>query len=57
MQDERLVARRLDQARELWLLGGWVDVRITVVLKDSEEPIEPNVDTRRLDHRVIEGVE
>jgi hypothetical protein len=32
-------------------------VRVAMVLEDPEEPVEPDVDARRLDHRLIERLE
>src|ERR1051325_4027690 len=37
----------------LGLVLGRVDVRVAMVLEDSEQPVEPQVDARRLDHRRI----
>ena len=39
------------------LLDGRVDVGIAVVLEHPEEPVEPHVDARRLDHRRVERVD
>src|ERR1041384_8146618 len=36
---------------------GRVDVRLAMVLEDSDQPVEPQVDARRLDHRRIERLE
>ena len=57
VQDERLVAVRLDQAGEVGLLGARVDVRVAVVLEDAEAAVEPHVDARRLDHRLVVGLD
>ena len=51
VQDERLVALRLDHPGQVGLVGGRVDVRVAVVLEHPEEPVEPHVDRRRLQHR------
>ena len=57
VQDERLVAVRLDQPGQVGLLVGRVDVRVPVVLEDPEEPVEADVDAGRLDHRRVVRVE
>ena len=44
VQDERLVALRLDLAGQVGLVRGRVDVRVAVVLEDPEEPVQPDVD-------------
>ena len=44
VQDERLVALRLDHPGQVGLVGRRVDVRVPVVLEDPEEPVEPDVD-------------
>ena len=50
MEDERLVAVRLDQASQVRLLDRGVDVRVPMILEHPEEPIESYVNTGRLDH-------
>ena len=57
VQDERLVALRLDLAGQVGLVRGRVDVRVAVVLEDPEEPVEAHVDRGRLQHRRVEGVQ
>jgi hypothetical protein len=42
-------------ASELRLLERWVDYRILVVFKDTEELIEPDIDRGWLNHRLMEG--
>ena len=44
VQDERLLALRLDQPGQVGLVGGRVDVRVAMVLEDPEEPVQPDVD-------------
>ena len=56
VQDERLVAVRLHLAGQVGLVGRRVDVRVAVVLEDPEEPVEPHVDRRGLQHRRIPGL-
>jgi hypothetical protein len=55
VQDKWLSAVGDDFASELWLLEGWVDHRILVVFKDTEELIEPDINRRWLNHRLMEG--
>ena len=57
MQHERLVIIGLDQGGEIVLLLAGVDVRVPRVVEDPKEPIKPNVDTRRLDHRLVKRFE
>lgn len=56
VQDERLVAVRLDHAGQIDLLDRGIDVRIAVVLEHPEVAVEPHVDARRLHHRSVERV-
>ena len=49
MQDERILAFRLDQPGQVRLLDRGVDVRVAVVLEDPEVPVQPDVDAGRLD--------
>ena len=46
-----------DLPGEVGLVLGRIDVRVAVVLERAEEPVEPDVDARRLDHRGLEGLE
>ena len=57
VQDERLVRLRLDQVRQVGLVLGRVDERVLVVVEQPEEPVEPHVDARRLDHLAVERLE
>ena len=41
-------------AGQVGLVRGRVDVRVAVVLEDPEEPVQPDVDRRRLHHRRVE---
>ncbi len=56
VQDERLVALGLDHPGQVRLVGGGVDVRVAVVLEDPEVAVEPEVDARGLDHRLVVGL-
>src|SRR4051794_10545985 len=56
VQDERLVPLRLDHPGQVGLVGGRVDVGVAVVLEDPEEPVEPDVDRRRLQHLRLPGL-
>ena len=51
MQDEWLIAHRLDGPSEFRLIGRGIDMRIPVVLEDAEVPIEAHINARRL-HQV-----
>jgi hypothetical protein len=55
VQDKWLSAVGDDFASELRLFEGWVDHRILVVFKDTEELIEPDINRRWLNHRLMEG--
>ena len=57
MQDERLVALRLNESGEVGLLYGRVDMRVPVILEDSEHAIETDVHARGLDHLLVVRVE
>lgn len=57
VEDRRLVALRLEQARQVGLLAARVDEQVAVVLEDAEPAIEPDVDARGLDHRLVVGLE
>ena len=43
-------------AGQVGLVGGRVDVRVAVVLEHPEEPVQPDVDRRRLQHRRVLGL-
>src|SRR5215213_5890314 len=49
MQDERLVAGGFDDTGQFRLIGSRIDVRIAMILEDSEVAVEADVDTGRLD--------
>jgi hypothetical protein len=55
VQDKWLSAVGDDFASQLRLLEGWVDNGILVVFKDTEELIEPDINRRWLNHRLMEG--
>ena len=57
MQHERLITLGLDQASEVWLLDGGINVRVLVILKDPEPSIQTHVHAGRLDHRLVVGLE
>ena len=48
---------RLDQVREVGLVFGRIDERVLVVVEQPEEPVEPHVDARGLDHLAVERLE
>jgi len=56
MQHERRVVNSLDQSGQVILLLPRIDVRVLGVVEHPEEPVKPNVDTRRLDHGVVKGI-
>ena len=41
MQDERVLALGFDEPGQVRLFDGGVDVRVTVVLEDTEVPVKP----------------
>jgi hypothetical protein len=49
MQDERLIADRLDSSGQLRLIGRGIDMGITMVFEDPKVSIQTNVNARRLD--------
>ncbi len=57
VQDERLVAVRLDQPGQLGLLDRRVDVRVAVVLEHPEVAVDPHVDAGRLHHGRVVRIE
>ncbi|GAA4002449.1 hypothetical protein GCM10022232_46570 [Streptomyces plumbiresistens] len=57
MQDERLIALRLDEPRQIRLLDGGIDVGVPVVLEHPEVPIKTYVNARRLHHGFVEGID
>ena len=57
MQHERIVRLDLDQAGEVRLLLGRVDNGVLVVVEQPEVPVDPDVDTGRLDHVQIQRIE
>ena len=52
-----MVAVDLDELGQLLLLDLDVDVRVAVVVEDPEEPVDPDVDARRLQERLVVGVD
>jgi hypothetical protein len=57
VQDERLPRLRLDEAGQLGLVLGGVDVGVLVVVEQPKEPVDPHVDARGLQHAGVVGVE
>jgi hypothetical protein len=57
VQHEGVVRLHLDQVREIGLLLGGIDDRVLVVVEEPEEPVDAHIDTRRLNHRRLEGVD
>ena len=47
----------LDELGQLRLLDLDVDERVAVVVEDAEEPVDANVDARRLQQRVVVRVD
>src|SRR6266550_3180304 len=52
-----MVAVHLHELRQLLLLDLDVDVRVAVVVEDTEEPVDANVDARRLEELGLVGVD
>ncbi len=50
MQDERLLGLNVHQPRQIRLLHSGIDVRVLVVLEHPEVPVQPHIDTGRLNH-------
>jgi hypothetical protein len=57
VQDERLAGRRFDEAGQLVLLLGRVDVGVAGVVEDPEQGVEADVDARRLHQAVFERID
>lgn len=57
MQNERLLPVRLHKPGEIRLLDRGIDVGVPVVLEHPKEPIEPDIDARRLDHVLVVRLE
>lgn len=57
VQDERLPRLRLDEARELGLVLGGVDVGVLVVVEQPEEAVDAHVDARGLQHPGVVRIE
>jgi hypothetical protein len=57
MENERVLLLDLDELGQLRLLDLDVDERVAVVVKDTEEPVDADVDTRRLQQRVVVRVD
>src|SRR5947207_5880655 len=53
MQDKRRVLLDLDELGEVFLLLADVDVGVAVVVKDSEVAVDPHVDARGLQERLV----
>jgi len=50
MQNERFVTHRLDGPGQLRLICGGINMRVPMILKDAEVPIETDIDARGLHH-------
>ena len=57
MEDERVLVVDLDELGQLRLLDLDVDERIAVVVEDAEEPVDADVDARRLEKRLVVRVD
>ena len=57
MQHERFAGQRLDEARELVLLQGRVDVGVAGVVEHPEQAVEADVHAGRLHQLVVERVD
>lgn len=57
VQDERIPLLRLDEAGQLGLVLGGVDVGVLVVVEQPEEAVDAHVDARGLQHPGVVGVE
>ncbi len=57
VEDEGLVALRLHQPGQVRLFDGGVDVGVAVVLEHPEVAVEAHVDTRRLHHGFVVGID
>ena len=56
VQNEGLVTLGLDQASEVRLLDGGINVRVLVILEYSEPAVQAHVHAGRLDHRLVVGL-
>ena len=54
MQNKRLIRSHLNQARQILLRLSRINMRVLMVIKQTEETINPHVHTCRLNHRLIE---
>src|SRR4051794_10256264 len=57
VEDERLLARDLDELGQLLLRLLHVDVRVARVVEDAEEAIDPHVEARRLQQSLVVRVD
>ena len=57
MEDERFVIQDLDQLGQILHALLDVDIGVPRVPEDPEEPVDPDVDARRLDQLLVEGVD
>ena len=57
VQDQRLAGVDLDEAGQVGLVLGRVDVGVLVVVEQPEVLVEPHVDARRLEHRRLPRVQ
>jgi hypothetical protein len=56
VQNKRLCGINLNQAGQIWLIQGRIDVLILVIIKEPEKTIQPDIDARGLNHSQIERV-
>ncbi len=57
VEDERVLVVHLHELGQLGLLGLDIDERIAVVVEDPEEPVDADVDARRLQERLVVRVD
>ena len=57
VQDERSLIVDLDELRQVLLRFPDIDVGVPRVVEDAEEPIDADVDARRLEQRIVVGVD
>ena len=57
MQDERALVVDLDELGQLLLRLPYVDERVAVVVEDAEVAVDAHVDARRLQQRLVVGVD
>ena len=56
MQNKRLIRSHLNQARQILLRLSRINMRVLMVIEQTEETINPHVHTCRLNHRLIERI-